>query len=91
MLRASGLICRSFSLTYYPFLISPDYELAEYSPVYVTSLLFSLKKPEKYLFNNPSCRKYPQIKEIFYHIKSLEYKDQPKYSFVAEKLREIHY
>lgn len=44
-----------------------------------------LKKPEKYLLTT-TIKKFPQIREIFNHIKSLQYEDKPKYSFIANKL-----
>lgn len=49
-----------------------------------------LSNPKKYIFGS-ATKKYPQLKEIFYHIKSLEYEDKPKYSFIQEKLKEILY
>jgi hypothetical protein len=48
----------------------------------------SIKNPEKYIWTT-TTKRYPQIRDIFYHIKSLQYDDKPKYSFIGDKLRDI--
>lgn len=47
-----------------------------------------LKNPEKYLWTT-TTKKFTQMRDIFYHIKSLQYEDKPSYSLIATKLREM--
>lgn len=50
--------------------------------------LKSMKNPEKYLWTT-TTKKITQVKDIFNHIKSLDYDDKPKYCFISHKLQEI--
>ena len=46
--------------------------------------------------NNPEeklwivTKDIPEVKEIFYHISSLGYKDKPNYSYIRERLKNIY-
>eukprot|EP00347_Sterkiella_histriomuscorum_P020241 403338552 len=44
--------------------------------------------PEKYLWTT-TTRGLQQVKDIFYHLKNLEYADSPNYQFIRDKLIEI--
>ncbi|TNV83274.1 hypothetical protein FGO68_gene1889 [Halteria grandinella] len=49
-----------------------------------------LSHPEQFLWTT-TTKFMPQVAEIFYHIKSLQYEDCPNYEFVRTKLREIKF
>lgn len=49
-----------------------------------------LSHPEQFLWTT-TTKFMPQVAEIFYHIKSLQYEDCPNYEFVRSKLREIKF
>jgi len=49
-----------------------------------------LGNPEKFLWIT-TTRNLQQVKDIFYHLKNLEYYDVPNYAYIRNKLMEIKY
>lgn len=47
-----------------------------------------LGNPAKHLWI--ATKDIPEVKSIFYHLKGLEYKDQPDYSFIRNELKKIY-
>jgi hypothetical protein len=45
--------------------------------------------PEKYLWT-ASTKKMKEVRDIFYHLKSLNYDDKPDYEYIRSKLRDIN-
>ncbi len=46
-----------------------------------------LSNPDKFLWE--TTRGIPEVKNIFYHLKKLEYRDKPDYVYIREQLRSI--
>jgi len=63
-------------------------EQKEYSMEEVKSLKAEcLASPEKLLW--VTTKNIPEVKEIFYHLQKLEYRDKPDYMFIRNQLKSI--